>query len=460
VVYLAHAATILPYPFDIDQGEGYDVNSGWLLAQGRSIYTDNENPPYFSSNYPPLYSLVVAAAVSAWGPTLLAGRTVSLAATLGLGLLIFLAARQRSNTTGGLVAAGLFWMSGYVFHVTPLARVNALAGLLALGGLLCLGRRAGRSWLVAGLALLLGALFTKPTSIDAAAAGLICLLLRRPALGLRAGLGLGAAGLLVAGGLEVVTARAFSLNVFLGNVNPFNPDQLRAYLFNFGFLHAVPLALAATSVVGAIRTRSLDAIHIFLVTGGIMALGVGKWGAGESYFLSAIVASAILAGRVAGDLVKRGGLAAAAVPLLIVGQSLVSAHGIVSERFSVLPDRGIQAADLGRAPTYADLERGHSIVTRLRTSSGLGLVEDAGFELAAGKEVVGNATHLRNLHEAGLWRGERLVADIAARRYHTVVLHAELYPEPVLAAIGRHYFLFDEVEVYRARQRVFYPGAN
>jgi hypothetical protein len=41
-----------------------------------------------------------------------------------------------------------------------------------------------------------------------------------------------------------------------------------------------------------------------------------------------------------------------------------------------------------------------------------------------------------------------------------VVLDAELYPEPVLTAIGRNYFLYDTVEVYQAIQKVFLPGAS
>jgi hypothetical protein len=88
------------------------------------------------------------------------------------------------------------------------------------------------------------------------------------------------------------------------------------------------------------------------------------------------------------------------------------------------------------------------------------LSEDPGFTLAAGKEIVGNATHLRNLYQAGLWQPEPLVTDLAARRYHTVVLDAELYPEPVLSAIGRNYFLYDTVMVYQATQKVFLPGAS
>jgi hypothetical protein len=372
--------------------------------------------------------------------------------------LIFLAARARSNGAGGLVAAGAFWLSNFVYHVTPLARVNALAALLSLAGVLCIGR-ASRGWALLGAVLLLAALFTKPTAADAVAAALLGLWLARRRLALAIGAGLAVVGLLLAALLETGTQGAFSLNVFFGNVNPFSPDQLREYLLNFAVLHAVPLALAVWAMAGAVRAKHLDGMHLFFLAGLVAALGVGKWGAGESYFLSVVTASSVLAGEVAGRLICRPAPFAALVPLLLLAQSFVSAHGAVASQLA-LPDRGLQAAALAAEPTYADLERGHGIVTRLREEPGEGLVEDPGFELAAGKAVVGNATHLRNLYQAGLWRPDRLVAELAARRYHTVVLDAELYPEPVLEAIGRHYFLYDTVQVYRARQQIFLPGAS
>jgi hypothetical protein len=435
------------------------VNAGWLLAQGRPIYTDNETYPYFSSNYPPVYSLAVALATRIWGPLLLAGRTVSLIATLGLAVLIFLVARERSNVLGGLTAAGVFWLSDYVFHFTPLARVNALTGFLALAGLLCIGR-AGRVWVAAGAALLLAALYTKPTAVDAVIAALFKLWLENRRVCLMVGTGLAAATLLLGALLELSTARAFSLNVLLGNVNPFLPEQLRDYFANFALLHAAPLGLATYSIAQSARARRIDGVQLFFLAGLAVALGVGKWGAGESYFLSAIVGSCILAGQVAGRLFERGRAPALTVPVLFLAQSMISAHDPISTRLPGLADRGLQSAALASVPTYGDLERGHAIVTRLRAQPGPGLAEDPAFELGAGKEVVGNATHLRNLYQAGLWRPDNLVADVVARRYHTVVLDAELYPEPVLAAIGRHYFLYETVVVHRATQQIFLPGAS
>ena len=146
--------------------------------------------------------------------------------------------------------------------------------------------------------------------------------------------------------------------------------------------------------------------------------------------------------------------------LLVLGQCLISAHGTVSAKIAWLPDRGLQAAALASEPRIADLERGDGITTRLRAFGLPNLLEDPGFGLSVGQEVVGNATHLRNLYQAGSWNPDGLVADLRARRYHTVVLHAELYPEPVLAAIGAHYFLYDTVEVYGATQQIFLPGGS
>jgi hypothetical protein len=41
-----------------------------------------------------------------------------------------------------------------------------------------------------------------------------------------------------------------------------------------------------------------------------------------------------------------------------------------------------------------------------------------------------------------------------------VVLDAELYPEPVLAAIGQSYFLDRKVRVNGATYQVFLPGTQ
>ena len=89
------------------------------------------------------------------------------------------------------------------------------------------------------------------------------------------------------------------------------------------------------------------------------------------------------------------------------------------------------------------------------------MAEDASFVVVAGKPLVGaTPPSLRNLYHAGLWDPAPLVADLRAHRYAIVVLNAELYPEPVLAAIGQFYFQERAVHMNGSTYRVFLPGSG
>jgi len=146
------------------------------------------------------------------------------------------------------------------------------------------------------------------------------------------------------------------------------------------------------------------------------------------------------------------------VGLLI--QGLLFSHGPLYRLGPLLVDRGAQASVLGRAPGRAEVIATAPLMSLLQQADGPILVEDAAYGLAAGKEVIGNATHLRNLYQAGVWSPDRLIADLEERRFAWVLLDAELYPEPVLEAIGRYYYLYEEYEINGARQHLFAPGAE
>ena len=88
------------------------------------------------------------------------------------------------------------------------------------------------------------------------------------------------------------------------------------------------------------------------------------------------------------------------------------------------------------------------------------LSEDPSFAVVAGQPLIGNATHLRNLYHSGLWDPSPMVDDLRAHRYAIVILDAELYPEPVLTAIGQSYFLDRTVQVNGATYHVFLPGTQ
>jgi hypothetical protein len=189
---------------------------------------------------------------------------------------------------------------------------------------------------------------------------------------------------------------------------------------------------------------------------------VAKWGAGESYFLGLIAALSVLSAAWVSRFLDS--LPPARVRLALGGallvQGLLLSHSLLSSALPWLPDRGPQGAMLGHAPTLQDQRAGEEIVQAIRRTNGPVLSEDPSFAVAAGQEVVGNATHLRNLHQAGLWDASGLVADVRARRYAIVILNAELYPEPVLAAIGQFYFQDRTVRMNGATYHLFLPGTQ
>jgi hypothetical protein len=463
LVYAAHAANLAMYPYDLDQGEGYDVNSAWLIAQGQPIYSDNARFPYYSSNYPPVYSLLLAPIIAQTGPTLAAGRLLSTIAALTAALVCSLVVGWRGRAgPAGLTAGLLFVGSSYVFHTTPLARVNALALLFALAGLACcLGR--GWRWR-AGVALFfLLALYTKQTTMDAVGAGLLALALRDLKGSVVVGLAIALLGGLALFALDATHDGAFWLNVVVGNVNPFDPRQAIDYYRNFLELHLVMMALAGWQVVRAVWTRAIGPFELYWVSSLLLAVSVGKWGAGESYFLAPIAASAVLAGQALATAYqganRRPALFALA-GILVLLQGLLFAHGPLYRLGPYLVDRGMQASVLSRWPGERDVAAAADLVDRLSRAEGPVLLEDPSYGLAVGKEVVGNATHLRNLYQAGVWSPNALNADLTARRFSWVLLNAELYPEPVLEAIGRYYYLFEEYEINGTRQRLFAPGAQ
>jgi hypothetical protein len=460
VGYLEFAIQLVGFPFDLDQGEGYDAWSGWLLNLGQLPYTSNADFPYFSSNYPPLWSYLVSIPMAWFGPGLGAARVVStLSALSAAGVLGVAAYRVAGRALAGALAAGFFLASPYVFHTTPLARVNGLALLAAVGGLYLLDRPTRRRVILGSLALL-AALFTKPTAIDATIAAVVALLLRQPRLGVLAAATIGGLGLAGLALLLALTHGAFWLNVVAGNANPFDAGQLGAYLANFGALHCVLLAMAAAECVWMARRRCWSPWVLYAITAGAATLSVAKWGAGESYFLGAIAAICVLSAAWITRFLDSGPPASLrwALGLALFIQGLLLAHAGLSTALPWLSDRGPQAAFLGRAPGSEDRQAGQLIVTQLRALPGMALSEDPSFAVVAGKPVIGNATHLRNLYLSGLWDPTQMVNDLRSHRYAMVILDAELYPEPVLEAIGQFYFLDRSVHVNGATYQLFVPG--
>lgn len=492
-VYVAYARGLFQFPFDYDQGEGFELFDGIRLARGQNIYLDNAVYPFYASNYPPVYRLLLVPLIWIFGPKLVVARMLTWVMSLGIGFVIFAAVRaawtrrdsgppSRAMALGGLVIAGVcglsFFAANYVYQIGPLARAHLPMVMFGMAGVFCLERAFSTSppakgWVVGGIALLLIAGFTKLQAVDALAAGFGFLMLQRPRWGVTAlGIAAAVAGAIVLA-LNMVTGGQFWLNVVAANVNEYNLDRTWEIYAEFWRLQA-PLILCGVAHVAldvgtAIRKRSIEPISVWSLyfLGGI-ALGMltGKWGAGPVYLIASIGAGAVCAGRLAARATtvlgaQIGGgqgfaLAALAFSGLFVWQAGLNVHLPTSGRLfgalaRVLGVEGrssyppfayydsVGYTQLGHLLDPADIANGWDIVAAVRDAPGPVWSEEAMLTLLAGKDVVTNPTQLYNLSRAGMLDTRDMITRIRRREFGLVVFRAQFYPDDVKDAIGQNY---------------------
>ena len=257
IIYVGYARNLFVFPFDYDQGEGFELYDAVRLARGENLYLDNAKFPFYASNYPPVYRTMLVPLVWIFGPKLYVGRVVTFACSLLIGIVIFLAARttwarerRRRGAvepwSGGaiafapvfvaLIAALAFFAANYVYHVGPLARAHLPMVMFAIAGIYCLDgafvafvafdgtSNIRHQWVFAGLgiALLMTAGFTKLQAVDALVAGFAYMLVRKPRWFFIALAVCLMATVTIVVCINVATQGQFWLNVVSANVNEYD----------------------------------------------------------------------------------------------------------------------------------------------------------------------------------------------------------------------------------------------
>jgi hypothetical protein len=489
-VYIAYAANLFAFPFDYDQGEGFELVDTILFSQWQFPYKDTDIYPFYSSNYPPLYHVIAAPFVPLFGVGYWYGRLLGFLSTLiaaaAIGLAVY---REGRRPTIALLAGLAFLASNTVYHIGPLFRQHMMMvmfetlAVVVLAGMHTIddaGRR--RRVLTIGLALILAAGYTKQLAIATAIAVFVWLFIRNPRRALVSGVIFSIVGGAIFLWMNIATDGQWWLQTISANVNEFIPDQTwglyRLWFSLHGFLIVPALLYAAWELYFA----RLSLYTVWLVA----AIGVGvlsgKWGAGDSYFATSIAATCLVSGiafsrLLNGDLplpashpygrlfapLRRIGralpaLALIGVPLLYLGYGRAVLHmPTEGALFAPIADAlGIEAnarngfhdsagriaggyADIGHFTTQADIDAGWRIVERVRAAPGDVLSEEAAFTLLAGKPVITNPTQLLNLANNGMFDSSALVGMIERREFGLIVLRAQFYPHEVLIAISEHY---------------------
>ncbi|MBK8988339.1 MAG: hypothetical protein IPM39_20100 [Chloroflexi bacterium] len=498
IVYAIYAYRLFQFPFDYDQGEGFELMDTLLFSQGQWPYRDNNTYPFYSSNYPPLFHVVIVPLVWLFGPQYWTGRLVSYLGTLITAAAIGYAVQREGKRWWLSALAGLaFLASNYVYHVGPLFRQHMFMVMFETVAVVLMaatiakeeatGKRLNGRLLVVML-LLLAAGYTKQLAYATVAAVFIFFFIRQPKRAVLWAVPFALVTGLIFLWIDWSTNGMWLLNTVTANLNPFIREQAIGLFRQWFTLHTVLAVTALLFAVYQLYFERLSLYAIWFVAAVLNSVTAGKWGAGESYFATAIAASCILTGlafyRVVAWAEKRDGrrligwqtAVLTAIGLLFLIQAnkmfhmptdvpalrtIAAALGKPTEVW-IAPQTSCSAPRdpemipyvdsagvslLGRPPNAADTAAGIQIANFVAAGQTAAFAEDAGFNFYVGRDIVTNPTQLLNLYNNNQVDLTEMLAMLDAQAFDSVVLRAQFYPPPVLDVIGQRYETVELVQM-------------
>ena len=513
LVYVHYAVGIMRFPFDYDQGEGFELVDTIMFSEGEWPYRNNETYPFYASNYPPLFHVILAPFVWLFGPAYWYGRLAGFAATLITAAAIGMIVWREGNHRPLAVMSGLAYLaSNYIYHVGPLFRQHITMVMFETLAVLVLAHvmdqkdvRRRRWTMAGGLLLLLAAGFTKQLALATCIAVFVFLFVRNPRRSIAWGAIFAAAAGILFLWINVATNGEWWANIIAANVNEYYLQQFVDLFSQWLRLHYVLAIMAGLFVFYELYFDRLSLYSVWWALALANAALSGKWGAGDSYFATAIAATCVLSGifaartvrgewRPAENYITRAlsgprAFAARHRPALLRGTGVfVPAvyalyaitvvkmptegrfFGAVSDALGLESSYGDRYAfydaagwvpgyaTIGHIPTQTDIDNGWRIVDIIRASEQPVMSEEAGFSLQAVRDVITNPTQLKNLYENGLFDPTNLVAAIRAHEFGAIIFRAQFYPPPVLDAAYEAYYPDETIPMNGFNYEVWRPG--
>lgn len=478
----------IPYPYALENGEGFVMDSSFQVAQGLSPYKSLEDYPLTVGNYPPLYYWLNGLALRVVGLSYAPARAAStLAALAAAGFLFYLVSAMTGEPLAGALAAVFYLSHPTVRNSAALARVDTLAGALAFAGLVATLKLRGRSGLWTGAALFALGLATKHSTVVAPAAAFVGLAVFEPKRALKlAGLTAGMTLVWAASGLTLYGP------VMLTNLGPYTATPIEASRI---WRHLAQLppeylpGLAALPFATLWATRRGGQKRATAVLYGWCALTtlatLGKHGSSLLYLSELTIALSLALGLAAGWALEVAGRMSPGRGALAVTAGCIA--------FLILrspPPANPLIRPLAEARAFATVDfqerkaEDARMAALLRAVDGPVLVESADLALAAGKPVQANPFILKWVSRMGLWDEGRLIADVDNRLFGAVQLDSKSLSRPreplsemerrresltrgrfsegLLEAVSRSYELAAETPrgvLYRPRPKENAPGS-
>lgn len=442
VPYAVTAIALVGYRWDWAPDEGLFLDYARRFTQSpSSLYPRTVVPtPDF---YGPVFPMLLAPVVASFGEPLGAARVLAGLWTVAIVGCAYALVRRRAPVHLAVVMAALvlapYHLSFWYLLVRPdgplLAFwIGAAVAILPVR----LERGAGalswpRAW--AGAALLVAAVFSKPTAVLHGAPLVLGWLL----VDLRSAVRLGASTATLAGAV-IAVLEASTPGGYLQNLGHWRShgDQPGLLAMNLRYFLQVTAPILAVALIGLlVRLRRGDRVSrdpsLLLMLGGLAtAPALGKWGALPNYLLPFLLGVVVFAGRswspepteAPGGLGRRavvGTLAAVAAALILIRTQELP-----------LPPRGAEATARAFYDGLASVvERDGRPLLALRP-------EYAYYHVGQPVEVDGA---FKFLLAAGAPGARRVLADLESRRYRTVVLlpMSLTDDEPLARALHREY---------------------
>jgi hypothetical protein len=506
LVYTAYAVNLMQFPFDYDQGEGFELVDSILLARGEMPYRNTESYPFYSSNYPPLFHVLAIPFVWLFGNAYWYGRLLGFIATLITAGAIGYAVRQGSGSRWFAALAGLAYLSANtVYHIGPLFRQHITMVMFETLAVVILSiaiPQKRRGWVAVGFAMLILAGYTKQLAAITAIAVLLWFFVHNPRRAVLWGAAFALAGGAVFLWLNIITDGEWWRQAIVANTGSINVIQVFALYTLYFRLYGFLLVPALLYVLYEVYFSRISLYSVWFVVALLLGGSAsGTWGGGDSYFATSIAGMCILSGVFLGRLASGtltlppnaytrllGGLRPLAASVASIGIVLAplfyagyaratfkmptdGAFAPLAAALNVQPNAmgrfydsaGYDVggyAQIGHFTTPDDLAAGQHIVARILSDPRPTLSEEAGFSLAAGRDVITNPTQLLNLARVGLFSGEVLIQMLEQQAFAHIVLRARFYPVPVLIAMDTYYELDEVVSMNGFDYEILVPRAD
>lgn len=492
LVLFAFSYNIITFPYDYDQGEGFELVDTILFSEFRYPYQNTDSYPYYSSNYPPVYHIIAAPFVWVFGEAYWYARLLSfVSALITAGAIVYAVNRETKHKWIAILSGLAFLSSNTIYHISPLVRQHIMMVMFETLAIVILSYafpKKNTKGIIAGLLLIIIAGYTKQLAAITAIATLAWMFLRNPRRSIAWGFSFTLVGGLIFAWLTFDTNGEWWRQAILANVNEFNPLQTFGLINLWLRLH---ILLVIPAILFVVYELYFDRLSLYSVWFGVAtvlgAYGSGTWGAGDSYFATSIAGMCILSGLFFGKLLNNQWilnhrsfytrllkpvinqrqtltkLALITIPTLYIGYGIMTFKmptegvffGSIADIFNIQANvfnrhydsasyDTLGYANIGHFVTTEDIENGNYIVNLIQESDVPVMSEEAGFSLVAGREVITNPTQLRNLWLNGLWNGDELIQDIENQVFGLIIFRAQFYPDPVLEAVGRNYEI-DEI---------------